>query len=85
MIHKAALSAAASGRRQGLRVDLYPDAVRKLDKVFRYAEQRRAKFLGIVGEDEVANGTVSVRDLATRKQESVPRDTVGTYIRARNE
>jgi histidyl-tRNA synthetase len=80
---EAALSAAASGRRQGLRVDLYPDAARKLDKVFRYAEQRRAKFLGIVGEDEMANGTVSVRDLATRKQESVSRDAVGTYIAAR--
>jgi histidyl-tRNA synthetase len=77
------LAAAAEARASGLRVDLYPETAKKLDKAFRYADQRKARFLGIVGGDEVANGTLAIRDLSTRKQESVPRASAGRYIAAR--
>jgi histidyl-tRNA synthetase len=80
----AAFETAAAARRvKGLRVDLYPDVAKKLDKVFRYVDQRKAKFLAIIGGDEVAQGTVSVRDVATRTQETIPRGALAEFIGTR--
>jgi histidyl-tRNA synthetase len=81
----AAFEAAADVRRVGgMRVDLYPDVAKKLDKVFRYVDQRRAKFLAIVGGDELAQGTISVREVATRKQEQVSRAGLAEYLASRS-
>jgi histidyl-tRNA synthetase len=77
----AAATAARSVR--GLRVDLYPDVAKKMDKVFRYVDQRKARFLAIIGGDEVAQATVSVREVATRKQEAIPREQLADYLSAR--
>ena len=77
----AAISTAAIARRvPGLRVDLYPDVSKKMDKVFKYVDQRKARFLAVLGGDEVAQGTVSVRDVAARKQETMRRDELGKYM-----
>jgi histidyl-tRNA synthetase len=80
----AAFETAAAARLvKGLRVDLYPDVAKKLDKVFRYVDQRKAKFLAIIGGDEVAQGTVSVRDVATRTQETIPRAALAEFMATR--
>jgi len=80
----AAFEAAAAARLvNGLRVDLYPDVAKKLDKVFRYVDQRKAKFLAIIGGDEVAQGTVSIRDVTTRTQETIPRAALSEFLSAR--
>jgi histidyl-tRNA synthetase len=80
----AAFETAAAARLvKGLRVDLYPDVAKKLDKVFRYVDQRKAKFLAIIGGDEVAQGTVSVRDVATRTQETIPRAALPDFLTTR--
>jgi histidyl-tRNA synthetase len=77
----AALETAAALRKSGaLRVDVFPDAVKKMDKIFRHVDQRRARFIAIVGEDEVAAGTVTVRNVATRQTEVVSREEVASYI-----
>jgi histidyl-tRNA synthetase len=79
-----AIAAATVARSvRGLRVDLYPDVAKKMDKVFRYVDQRKARFLAIIGGDEVAQGTVSVREVATRKQEAIPREQLADYLSAR--
>jgi histidyl-tRNA synthetase len=80
----AAVAAAAKARTvAGLRVDLYPDVAKKMDKVFKYVDQRRARFVAILGADELAQGTVSIRQVATRTQESVPLANVADYMAAR--
>jgi histidyl-tRNA synthetase len=63
-----------------LRVDLYPDVVKKMDKVFKHVDQRRARFIAIVGEDELAAGTVTLRNVATKTKETVPRAEAASYI-----
>jgi histidyl-tRNA synthetase len=63
-----------------IRVDLYPDVVKKMDKVFKHVDQRRARFIAIVGEDEVAAGTVTVRNVATKTKETMPRDQAAQFI-----
>jgi histidyl-tRNA synthetase len=77
----AAFETAAQLRGTGrLRVELYPDVVKKMDKVFKHVDQRRARFIAIVGGDEVAAGTVTVRNVATKTRETLPRTDVVPFI-----
>jgi histidyl-tRNA synthetase len=80
----AAVAAAAAARAvPGLRVDLYPDVAKKMDKVFRYVDQRKARFLAILGGNEVADGTVSIREVATRMQNTIARGALAAYLSTR--
>jgi histidyl-tRNA synthetase len=64
---QSAMETAALLRRSGdLRVDLYPEIARKMDKIFKHVDQRRARFIAILGSDEVAAGTVTLRNVATK-------------------
>ena len=76
-----AMAAAAEMRRANLRVDLYPDVAKKMDKVFKHVDQRHAKFIAILGSDEVAADTVTVRNVATRTKETMPRADAASFIR----
>jgi histidyl-tRNA synthetase len=62
-----ALALAASLRRAGLRVDIYPEPD-KLGKQFKYASSRAIPFVTVVGDDERAAGTVAVKDLRSGEQ-----------------
>jgi histidyl-tRNA synthetase len=76
----AALDTATAFRKAGdLRVDLYPD-VAKMDRIFKHVDQRRARFIAIVGGDEVASGTVTVRNVATKTKETMPRSQAASFI-----
>ncbi len=75
-----ALALAAELRSQQLRVDVYPEAARKLEKPLKYASGRQVPVMAMVGEDEQARGEISVRDLQTRQQESPPRAVAAARI-----
>ena len=74
---------AASELRSGgmLRVDLYPDVAKKMDRVFKHVDHRKAKFIAILGSDEVAAGTVTVRNVAARTRETMPRTEAVSFIK----
>ncbi len=78
-----ALGLAADLRAARVRVDVYPETGRRLDKPLRYAAGRHAPMLAIVGDDEHARGEVTLRDLQTRQQESGPRATASDWIVSR--
>jgi histidyl-tRNA synthetase len=75
-----ALKLAGELRHSGLRVDVYPDASRKFDKPLKYASSRGARVMAIFGENEVARGEASIRNLETREQVSVPRADAASHI-----
>ena len=76
-----AMETAAELRRASrLRIDLYPDVVKKMDKLFKHVDQRRARFIAILGEDEVAAGTVTVRNVATKTKETMPRAEAPSFV-----
>jgi histidyl-tRNA synthetase len=75
-----AMSLALLLRSAGLRVDVYPEAD-KLGKQFKYAASRQVPFVAVLGDDERVAGTVSVKDLRTGGQETMPREAVGGYVR----
>jgi histidyl-tRNA synthetase len=77
-----ALALAAELRRQGLCVDVYPEADR-LGKQFKYAASRHLPFVAVVGEDERARGEVAVKDLRTGEQTAVARADAARFIASR--
>lgn len=66
-------------REAGLRVDLYPDND-NLGRQFRYAEDRNIPVALLLGGDEVAAGTVTVKDLINGEQETVARPKVADHL-----
>ena len=67
-------------RQAGLRVDLYPD-IDNLGRQFRYAEDRNIPFALLLGGDELAAGTVTVKNLNSGEQESVAQAGVADHLR----
>ena len=57
-------------RNSGIAAELYPDAA-KMKKQFDYASRRGIAYAAIIGETELAEGTVTVKNLATGEQETV--------------
>ena len=79
-----ALALAGELRAAGLRVDIYPEA-EKLGKQFKYASSRNVPFVAIVGDDERANGTVSIKDLRTGDQQAIARGDAAQYLATRRQ
>ncbi|MFN6962777.1 MAG: histidine--tRNA ligase [Pyrinomonadaceae bacterium] len=67
-------------RREGLRVLLYPEAD-KLGKQFKYADSLKVRSVAVVGETEIAEGKVSLKDLKTGEQRSIARADAAGAIR----
>jgi histidyl-tRNA synthetase len=78
-----ALKLASELRAEKLRVDIFPEAARKMEKPLKYAAGRLVPVLAILGEDERSRGEVAVRDLQTRQQEAAPRAAAATWIAKR--
>jgi len=74
------LKLAGELRSLGLRVLVYPQSD-KLGKQFKYADQIGAPVVCILGEKELTEGTVSVKDMKTGEQVTVGRGDVAAEIR----
>ena len=75
-----ALRLARELRRAGVTADLGDESFR-LKKSFELAEKAGAKYIVIVGENEVAADTFAVKNLASGEQVSVPRSHLGDHLR----
>jgi histidyl-tRNA synthetase len=75
-----ALRLAGELRRNGLRVELYPEPD-AIGKQFKYAGAKGIPWGVVVGGDELAAGTVSVRNLRTREQVTIPRASLTQHLR----
>lgn len=67
------LPVASALRSKGIAVEVYPDSS-KLKKQFDYADRKGIPFLSITGADEIAAGTVQIKNLASGQQESFAKD-----------
>src|SRR4051794_23516069 len=74
------LNLARELRQARWRVDVFPDAARKFDKPLKYAAARGARVMAIFGENEIARGEASIRDLSSREQQAVPRADAAAHI-----
>jgi histidyl-tRNA synthetase len=67
-------------RQTGLRVLVYPEAD-KLGKQFKYASQIGASFVCVVGETELAENKVTLKNMQTGAQETVERGQASEKIK----
>jgi histidyl-tRNA synthetase len=70
-------------RTAGLRVEVYPEPLRNgkdLGKAFKYADARHARFVTVMGQDELTRGEVKIKDLTTSEQRSLPRATAAASL-----
>ena len=68
-------------RQSGLRVLVYPDAD-KMGKQIKYASSRGIPCVAILGEDEIGRGEVTVKDLASGRQETLAERGAGAAVKA---
>ncbi len=74
-----ALRVASKLRQSGLRVLVYPDAD-KIGKQIKYADSRAIPYVAILGGDEITAGTVTVKNLAGKTQQTYDQDAAGAAI-----
>ena len=74
-----ALPVAACLRSRGIACEVYPDNT-KLKKQFEYADRKGIPYLAIVGDQEMAEGTVTLKNLATGQQQRVPKDELAESL-----
>ena len=73
----AALSLAARLRAAGVSAEVYPDEA-KLKKQFAHADALEIPLVAFIGTDELAAGTVSLKNLATGEQKTL---STGDFIK----
>ena len=69
-------------RAAGLRVSVYPEAD-KLGKQFKYASQIGVSFVCVLGESELAENNVTLKNMQTGEQETVSREEIAARISKR--
>ena len=75
-----AMALAGRLRADGLRVLVYPDAD-KIGKQIKYADSRGIPFVALLGSNEVAAGTVTVKNLGAQTQDTYEQRGAGALIR----
>ncbi|WP_448601229.1 histidine--tRNA ligase [Thermoflexus hugenholtzii] len=76
----ASIALAQAFRRAGLKVMLYFEP-RRLEAQLRYAHQKGIPFVAILGPDEEARGVVTVRDMESGEQRTLPPEEAARWIR----
>lgn len=75
----ASLKAIKSLRTNGITAELYPDAS-KMKKQMAYANALAIPFVAIIGESELADGTVTLKDMTTGEQSTIATDKLAETI-----
>lgn len=58
-------------RQKNINSELYPDSSAKLDKQIKYADRKGIPYVTILGPEEIAKQTVTLKNLQTREQKSI--------------
>lgn len=66
-------------RAAGINAEIYPEAA-KMKKQMAYADKKGIPFVALVGENEMAAGTVSLKNMRTGEQTDVPAAQLTEYI-----
>ena len=77
-----AVSAATTLRRAGVRTQLYGEK-KKFKAKMSYADKLKVPFAVLIGEDEIAEGLLSVKDMQTGEQVKLRPDEAAAYISER--
>ena len=71
----------AKARKAGIRTEMYPDKV-KMKKQMNYANAKHIAFVALAGDDEIAQGKLTLKNMVTGEQHLVsPDELVGEVLR----
>ena len=76
-----AIALAETLRSAGLRVQLYGEQ-KKFKQKMAYANKLGVPFAVLLGEDELAEGVCSVKDMRTGEQQKLPPESAAAYIKS---
>ncbi len=65
-------------RQKGVRSELFHEQS-KFDKQFKYAEKKNIPFIIIIGDQELRENTITIKNLATSQQETIKQATLLGY------
>lgn len=75
----ASMKLVKSLRAAGIAAEVYPDSA-KMKKQIGYANALGVPFFAIIGESELADGTVTVKNMTTGEQQTVPAAEVASIV-----
>ena len=67
-------------RQAGLKVNCYPEAV-KLSKQLKFADRTGIQIVIVMGPDELKNDCITIKDLGSGEQRTMPRNEVADVLR----
>ncbi len=73
------LKLASKFRSLGVNTEIYHEAV-KLKNQFSYADKKGIRFVAIMGEDEIKNGQVTLKDMSKGSQVLISTDAIEQWI-----
>ena len=66
-------------REKNIACELYPDNV-KMQKQFNYANDNRIPFVAIIGENEIKNNTITVKNMQNGQQQNLSAEQLTTLL-----
>ena len=72
---------ARSTRAVGISTEVYPDAA-KMKKQMAYANARHIPFVALIGENELQQGLVTLKNMATGEQSQLTPEQLLAHLRA---
>ena len=69
----------AAARRAGIRTEMYPDKA-KMKKQMSYANAKNINFVALTGESEMEAGKITLKNMATGKQQSMTSEELIRHI-----
>lgn len=66
-------------RQKNIPTIFYPDSD-KIGKQFKYASDKNIPFVALIGEDELAKNTVTIKNMSNGKQETISQNEILTFV-----
>ena len=66
-------------RKNGVAAEIYPETA-KMKKQMSYADAKKIPFVAFVGESEIANNTITIKDMATGEQKTIPAEEMEKFF-----
>jgi histidyl-tRNA synthetase len=67
-------------RERNVSCEFYPEPI-KFDKQFKYANKKNIEYVIMIGEDELADHLISIKNFKTGEQSKIPLDELLTIVR----
>jgi histidyl-tRNA synthetase len=76
------LTIAPQLRSAGINTEIYPDITKKISKQFDYANKKQIPYVVVIGSEEMKTGELTLKNMASGKQQKIKLQPLITLINA---